>query len=968
MPWSTGWPNGHRLASHHLIASAGGQVYVADWAGVDNEESDRFVRETAIVDRQRGNAPLNVTQASGPGVADWLIERLQSWGISTLTDVQVKALVGGIADGRSMIVSAPTSSGKTLVGEIAALSALREGVRTIYLVSHKALADQKYLDFLTRFGEGVNSPIASVGLNTGDREEGDIDAQMMVATYEKALGLVLAGQLNASSALVVADELQILGDPGRGPDIEALCSVLRQRGIRQFVALTATVENPGDLAGWMGCRLVQSTKRDVPLHQEIWYSNRVYRTTFGQDEGYEIVGDWGRCEDVEDVIGHLLRLQRGPVLVFVESRREAANFAAAFGRSRPRVGVGIALAEQLDLFSEPTESSDQLRDNAERCVAFHSADLSPQERQILEAGFSKSQFDVCFATSTLAAGVNFPFRSIVFPKLTFEWGDRQGTHIPRSDYRNMSGRAGRLGMHTEGYSILLPRNNVELNHANELVRSENDRLKSQMVNLSLRKSILTLVASRLVNSRAEVMIFFQNTLYWYQTLDRNPKKLASLGTESEKAIEWLIVNELLVETDGTLLVTPLGKATALSGLLPGTTVHLARMLTKLSPTLAASFEEWIPGLIYAVCASEEFHGERPSRFLPYPSGNLSDSVTFWYGKELPVPFDRTDLRLAKCAHAIALFVDGVADRKIAHATQVSSGQVHRLATDVSWVLDGLHKLAAVPDLKCPQPVGNQIAMLARRVRWGAPAEALDIMRIAERHKVPGFGRQRAMALIAQGIVRLQDILATAKDRLTQLLRSEHRAQALLDAASNSFGYGPSRFAATHQRVAKELGIAQLVDECNQALGVEYEKAIMKLLRVETDWDVTALDDGERQNVPDLHLQLGNTSVLIECKTCSKSPPLIKKEEAWAILQKASDFDQGMRRVTLGKPQFDETSKKKAAASQGITLVEHTVFVEGLLRLHAGTLSANAFLDWISTPGVAEIERLGGIPTYSPSQR
>ncbi|PLZ00059.1 hypothetical protein CY652_22975 [Burkholderia sp. WAC0059] len=71
----------------------------------------------------------------------------------------------------------------------------------------------------------------------------------------------------------------------------------------------------------------------------------------------------------------------------------------------------------------------------------------------------------------------------------------------------------------------------------------------------------------------------------------------------------------------------------------------------------------------------------------------------------------------------------------------------------------------------------------------------------------------------------------------------------------------------------------------------------------------------------------------------------------------------MRRVTLGKPAFDETSKKKAAASKDITLVEHSVFIEGLLRVHSGTLSAADFLSWLGSPGVAELERLGGSPTY-----
>jgi helicase len=306
----------------------------------------------------------------------------------------------------------------------------------------------------------------------------------------------------------------------------------------------------------------------------------------------------------------------------------------------------------------------------------------------------------------------------------------------------------------------------------------------------------------------------------------------------------------------------------------------------------------------------------------------------------------------------------MAERKIAFATQVPSGAIHHLSIDVAWVLDGLHKLACVPELGCKQPISNQIAMLARRVRWGAPAEALDVMRVAERHNVPGFGRQRAMALIAQGIQTLHDVLATAKDKLVHLLRNDRRAQALLDAASNAVGYAPSRLALSHSRAAKALGIEKLVDACNCELGVKYENAIAALLRVEVSWIVTILDDGQRQNVPDLLVQLGGQEVLLECKTCSKSIPMINKQDAWAVVQKASDFDKSMHRVTLGKPRFDETSKKKAAASHDITLVEHDVFVEGLLRVHAGTLQPAEFLSWLAVPGVAEIERLGGVATFS----
>lgn len=905
---------------------------------------------------------MKITEVTGPGVGTWLTESLSAWGINTLTDVQVRALSAGVANGQGMVVSAPTSSGKTLIGEIAVLRALREKTRAIYLVSHKALADQKYKDFNLRFGESAKEPIASVGLNTGDRVEGDIDAQLVVATYEKALGLVLSGQLDPANALVVADELQIIGETGRGPEIEALCALLKKRGIKQFVALTATVENPEDLAGWMECKLVRSTYRDVPLYQEIWYRGRAHRTTFGQEQGEEIPKPFSPASDVKSVVGQLLQLGRGPVLVFTESRREAAKFANEFCQNRTKVVDGIALAQQLDLFSEPTESSDQLKENAACGVTFHSADLAPQERQIIEDGFTQSRFEACFATSTLAAGVNFPFRTIVFPKLTYEWGPRAGSHILRSDYRNMSGRAGRLGMHEDGFAVLLPQNAVELAHANSLVRPENDRLVSQLVSISLRKTVLFLIAGRMAASFEEIMSFFRNTLYWYQILERNPGKLKALEDESKLAVKWLAKNALIEEATEGLMPTPLGVAAASTGLLPPTAVELVGLLEQLKDELTHSFDKCVPGLIYAACSCAEFRGEKPTRFFPFASIS-HDSVAFWSGQTLPVKLDRTDTQLAQAAHAILLYVDGRAERKIAYETKISAGQIHRLALDIAWIFEGLHKLACIPDVDLPQTASNNIAMLARRVRWGATAEALDVLRIAERHGVPGFGRQRAMALITQGIATVHDILNTTKEKLVLLLRDDRRAQALCDAASNAMGHGPDRLVTSHLHFAKSLGLENLVERCNREIGVPYERAIQDLLTVETSWAITVLDDGKRQNEPDFLLQLGDLNVIVECKTCTKNPPLIKKEDAWAVLQKAANYDKGMKRVTLGKPAFDETCKKKVAGSADITLVEHNLFIEGLLRVHAGRVTPDEFLRWLSTPGLTEFERLTGTPTF-----
>ena len=895
----------------------------------------------------------------------WLKDALREWNIEFLTDIQTRALAAGTTSGTSMIVSAPTSSGKTLVAEAAVMSVLRDNKKTIYLVSHKALADQKYLDFQRKFGEEAKETIASVGLNTGDRAEGDVDAQLIVATYEKALGLVLTDQIDSKNSLIIADELQIIADPNRGPEIETLCTIFRQRGFGQFLALTATVDNADDLAGWMNCALVESNHRDIPLYQEIWHDNTIYRVTFGHEDGNEIDLGIYPANNVTNVVNQLLELGRGPILVFTESRRQASEGARMFSKRRPRVGDGIALAEQLDLFSEPTESSEQLQENAEKRVIFHTADLSPQERQVVEGGFAESKFEVCFATSTLAAGVNYPFRTVVFPKLTYQYGNRAEKLISRSEYRNMSGRAGRLSLHPDGYTVLLPSNRREVSHANSLVLPENDRIASQFINASLRKSILTLVASRVAADLGEIMEFFGHTMYWYQLLERNSAKIDALKTRSISAIDWLVENELLEEEDDTLIVTPLGQGAALSGLLPATAVQLARVLNRLKTELNESFEEWIPAVVHAVCCSDEFRGERPTRFFPFVRP-AHDSMVYWGNEKLACALDRADSQLAQSAHALMLYIGGVVERKIAYLTGVGSGMIHRLASEVAWVLDGVHKIACTPEVGCSQSVGNNVSLLARRVRWGAPAKALDIIRIAERNGVPGFGRQRAMALVARGMQSVHDILAMDREVLLRTLGNVRRMDELLAAVSSAAGLGSNRLEAAHRRIGGELGIGKLVDACYEQLGTDYEDAICKLLEVEKAWTVITLDKRKRQNVPDLHIMLGAREMVLECKTCTKSPPLIKKEEAWSVLQKAADFEAKIRRVTLGKPVFDEVSKGKVAAASDITLVEHAAFVEGLLRVHSGWLRPEEFMQWVTSPGLADIERLEGRPTYSVS--
>lgn len=896
-----------------------------------------------------------------------LVACLHEWGIESPTEIQERAVEAEVPLGTSAIVCAPTSSGKTLIGELALANALSSGFDGLYLVSHKALAEQKFADFATRFSTAQWAHSITVGISTGDREEGDVNCRLLVSTYEKALGLVLAGRIKIGKTVVVADELQLLGDPGRGASVETLCALLRQRQPHQFVGLTATVENPEDLAAWMKCQTVRSAKRDIDLLQTIYFDGQAYTVRFGQSEGERTKTD-SNNSDLHDLIRQLLKDGLGPILVFTEIRREAQELAEQHCEHRQVAADGLTISRQLELFSEPTESSQKLKEHAERRVTFHTADLTPDERRVIESGFVASTFEVCFATSTLAAGVNFPFRTVIFPKLTYEYGDREGKPLVRSDYRNMSGRAGRLGHHPDGRAILLPQNHTELQHANYLVSPENDRVVSQLVNLSMRRTVLSLVAARAVSSRETLALFFKNTYYWYQVLDTNPKLLDAILDKSSRAIDWLVEHTFIEESHGSIHATPLGKSTSLSGLLPETAKQFIDLLSAHSEQLSRHFDTSTIGLIHWITVCPEYADEFPSRFLPWPSGQMKpESSVFMQKGILFTAWDRTNEQVTRCTHATGLFIQGEAERKIRFATGLSAGSLHRLSIDLGWILEGLSGISGSPGLGYPQSLTNNIAMLARRVRWGAPAEALDVLRIASRKGVPGFGRQRVMALIANGLATVMEVIAAGKDRLVGIVGGAERADALVAALSDSVDATAVNFEHLHLQLAREIGLEDKVALCNQALGTDYENAIVALLQEELSWVANALDDGKRQNVPDILLELGSTGLLIECKTVTKKPPLVTKDDAFAVMQKAADFDPQMKRITLGKPDFDEHSKKKAAASPQVTLVRHTVFMEGLMRVLTGRLTPKAFIEWLAEPGVTDLNRLPGTPTYADAE-
>ena len=196
--------------------------------------------------------------------------------IENLRPAQVKAIQNGLLDGKNLLVCTPTASGKTLIAELAALKSIINGNgKAVYIVPLKALASEKFKDFKKRY-----DGIAKIALSIGDIDSADsylVDYDLIITTSEKLDSLTRhhAPWLSLISTIII-DEIHLLNDPGRGPTLEILITILRQLLKKsQIIALSATIGNPEELAAWLNAELIQDDWRPVKLHKGVYFNQEI---------------------------------------------------------------------------------------------------------------------------------------------------------------------------------------------------------------------------------------------------------------------------------------------------------------------------------------------------------------------------------------------------------------------------------------------------------------------------------------------------------------------------------------------------------------------------------------------------------------------------------------------------------------------------------------------------------------------
>ncbi len=389
---------------------------------------------------------------------------------------QVEAL-RVVSSGASVVVTAPTGAGKTLVAQGAVHLALGAGKRAFYTAPIKALSNQKFGEFRELHGAD------EVGLLTGDNVING-DAPIVVMTTEVLRNMIYAESPALDDlGLVVLDEVHYLQDRYRGSVWEEVIIHL-DRSV-PIVALSATIANPEEFTGWVGARrgdteLIVEHHRPVPLESLYLVRDRHHRSStlapIFTEKGkpnqemtrllrkgrgrYRRFATPRRTEVVEELLAEGLL----PAIYFIFSRAgcdQAAETLAAANLHLTASDERTAIRNVVEERTAHIPSNDlgvlgydSWREQLERGVAAHHAGMVPAFKETVEEVFAAGLVKVVFATDTLALGINMPARAVVLESLSRFTGEGHEL-LKAGDYTQLTGRAGRRGIDVRGSAVVL---------------------------------------------------------------------------------------------------------------------------------------------------------------------------------------------------------------------------------------------------------------------------------------------------------------------------------------------------------------------------------------------------------------------------------------------------------------------------------------------------------------------------------
>lgn len=693
----------------------------------------------------------------------------------------------GVLGGRSLLVVAPTSSGKTMIGELGAIQAVTSGKKAAFLLPYRALVNEKYEEFSARY--------ATAGLRvvrcSGDATDGIAPVltgryDLGFFTYETFLNLALRSQrLLSQLGLVVLDEGQFITDPHRGITVELIFSLLlraRQRGIEpQLIVLSAVIGNLNSFDKWLSLPLPISRERPVPLIEGVLdrrgtlqfvdIDGTTKAETFLPPNRIVQRREKASSQDVIVPLSQQLVSQGEKLLIFRNMRGPAQGCAKYLAKE-----LGLAPASVV-LEALPTHdlsgASQDLRECLQGGTAFHNTNLLRAEREAIERGYRNRDggIHVLVATTTLAAGINTPASTVVLAENEFVGED--GRPFTVAEYKNMAGRAGRLGYNETGKAIILADTPIERAQLfQRYVLGVPEEVRSSFQHRDLPTWTLRLLSQVRGIRPADVPGLLVNTFGGYSASRANPQWIATVEREVTALIDRMLLARL-AEREGDLVhLTLLGRACGASSLSFESSLRLVELLGRVDAGQLPPVQ---------VLAMVQVLDEMDAVYTPVMRRGQSEStragaVAQRYGHTMTQALQRycsdQTAYWARCKRAALLFdwiegtpVDVLESNYSTTPFQgsVGYGDITRIADATRFHLRSAHQIlsALLPD----QPAFLEgLDLIVQRLEFGLPEGALPLAKLPVR-----LTRGQCLTLLTAGIRTPTQLDALTSEQLREYL-------------------------------------------------------------------------------------------------------------------------------------------------------------------------------------------------------
>lgn len=688
----------------------------------------------------------------------------------TLFPPQADAINTGYLDGKNLVLAIPTCGGKTIIAELAMLKTIfQTGRKAIYLVPMKALAMEKHREFKEKYEPlGVR-----VAVSIGDYDRADTwlsNYDIIVTSNEKCDSLLRHNSpWFRDVGIIVADEIHLIDDAGRGPTLEIVLTKLMELSKAQILALSATIKNSNEIADWLDAELVKSEYRPTKLYEGVCCQGVV---DFPNDRKNNFVLK-GSFE--ESVLLSEYALKKGKQsLVFVSTRKGTQAEAERIGN---KIGKHLK-PEELNRLSElannvekalehPTTQCRRLAGVIRKGAAFHNSGLAHKQKAMIEDSFRSGLLKSIAATSTLAYGVNLPSDYCIMRDVRRYYSIKGYDFIPVLEYKQCAGRAGRIKYSSEGRTIIVAKTKSEYETLKErFILGETENITSKLgVEPVLRTHVLALIASGATSTKKELMDFFFKTFYAHQYKDlskiegilnkvigmlkdfefiEGDNSTADMQQQDKQKqqpdheVVFKKATSLLQKEKETLRPTRIGRRVAELYLDP-ITAHKIISSLKEAHGKAAKMRAF--PIIHLATNTMEM---RPLMNMRKPDYEEIENLLTAEEKSLletpPSPWDigyDDFLRSIKTAHVLNQWAEEHGEDQLLEKYGATPGEMHARLNNIDWLLYSMQELVLLLGHKEQQ---TPIRKVRIRIKYGVKEELLPLVRIK------GIGRARARKL------------------------------------------------------------------------------------------------------------------------------------------------------------------------------------------------------------------------------